>query len=45
MVPEMQTCAWVQQPGPEATVEFRKIGVPKPGPGQVLIKLEASGVW
>jgi NADPH:quinone reductase-like Zn-dependent oxidoreductase len=40
-----QPCAWVQQPGPKATVEFRSIEVPKPGPGQVRIKLEASRVW
>ncbi|KAF7560763.1 hypothetical protein G7046_g3383 [Stylonectria norvegica] len=43
-LPEKQTCAWVQQPGPGAVIEFREIEVPTPGPGEVLVKLEVSGV-
>jgi propanol-preferring alcohol dehydrogenase len=44
-LPQKQLCAWVQTPGPEATIEFRNIEVPTTGPGEVLVKLEVSGVW
>ncbi|CRG89112.1 alcohol dehydrogenase [Talaromyces islandicus] len=43
-LPQKQLCAWVQTPGPEATIEFRNIEVPTTGPGEVLVKLEVSGV-
>ncbi|KAH8691510.1 hypothetical protein BGW36DRAFT_400776 [Talaromyces proteolyticus] len=43
-LPQKQLCAWVETPGPEATIEFRNIEVPTPGPGEVLVKLEVSGV-
>lgn len=42
---EKQTGAWVDAPGPNAEIEFRQIDVPKPGAGQVLVKMEVSGVW
>lgn len=44
-LPQQQLCAWVETPGPDATIAFRDIEVPKPGPGEVLVKLEVSGVW
>ena len=44
-LPHKQTCAWVEQPGADAVIEFRDIDIPKPGPGEVLVKLEVSGVW
>ena len=44
-LPQKQLCAWVETPGPEAKIEFRDIEVPRPATGQVLVKLEVSGVW
>ncbi|GAM43339.1 hypothetical protein TCE0_047r18071 [Talaromyces pinophilus] len=43
-LPQQQLCAWVETPGPDATIAFRDIEVPKPGPGEVLVRLEVSGV-
>ncbi|KAF3023431.1 hypothetical protein E8E15_009471 [Penicillium rubens] len=43
-LPQKQLCAWVESPGPEAKIEFRDIEVPNPTAGQVLVKLEVSGV-
>ena len=40
-----QLCAWVDEPGPDATLEFRNIAIPNPGSDQILVKMEASGVW
>lgn len=41
-----QTGAWVDQLGPEARVVLRHdLPIPVPGPGEVLVKLECSGVW
>jgi hypothetical protein len=40
-----QLCAWVEQPGPKAKIELREIDIPTPGTGQVLVKLQVSGVW
>lgn len=42
---QQQLCAWVETPGPDAKIEFRDIEVPKPGPNEVLVRLEVSGVW
>lgn len=42
---ESQLCAWVEVPGPEANLEIRSIPIPSPGPDEVLVKFEASGVW
>ncbi|CAH0052298.1 unnamed protein product [Clonostachys solani] len=39
-----QVCAWVEKPGPDAKIERRDIAVPSPGPGDVLVKLEVTGV-
>ena len=44
-IPQQQLSAWVETPGPDATIEFREIAVPKPSAGEVLVKLEVSGVW
>ncbi|CAG9981067.1 unnamed protein product [Clonostachys byssicola] len=39
-----QVCAWVEKPGPDAEIELQDIAVPTPGPGDVLVKLEVTGV-
>ncbi|VUC35940.1 unnamed protein product [Clonostachys rosea] len=39
-----QVCAWVEKPGPDAEIELRDIAVPSPGPGDVLVKLEMTGI-
>uniref|UniRef100_A0A8H7N2K2 Enoyl reductase (ER) domain-containing protein n=1 Tax=Bionectria ochroleuca TaxID=29856 RepID=A0A8H7N2K2_BIOOC len=39
-----QVCAWVEKPGPDAKIELRNIAVPSPGPGDVLVKLDVTGV-
>jgi len=40
-----QIGAWVENPGPNARIEIRDdLPIPPPGPNQVLIKLECSGV-
>ncbi|KAL4863686.1 hypothetical protein BDV12DRAFT_189518 [Aspergillus spectabilis] len=43
-LPRQQLCAWVQTPGPTATLEFRNIALPGPRDGELLVKLEVSGV-
>ena len=41
-----QIGAWVETPGPEAHVEIRNdLPIPSPSEGEVLIKLECTGVW
>lgn len=42
---DRQIGAWVDTPGKNAIIEFRQIEIPKPGPGEVLVKIEVSGVW
>lgn len=44
-LPEQQLGAWVEAPGKDARIELRQIEIPKPGPGEVLVKIEVSGVW
>ncbi|KAH8812274.1 Zn-dependent alcohol dehydrogenase [Xylogone sp. PMI_703] len=40
-----QTAAWIDRPGPETKPYLKHdIPIPSPGPGQVLVKLEFSGV-
>ncbi|RFU25928.1 hypothetical protein B7463_g10418, partial [Scytalidium lignicola] len=40
-----QTAAWIDAPGPETKPYLKHdIPIPAPGPGQVLVKLECSGV-
>ena len=34
----------VHTPGPEENLVIEDVAVPQPGPGQALVKLEASGV-
>lgn len=42
----LQTGAWIDQPGPETRISIRHdLPIPVPGPGEVLVKLECSGVW
>ena len=41
-----QLGAWLDKPGPNARVEIRSdLPIPEPGPGEVLIHLECTGVW
>jgi alcohol dehydrogenase, propanol-preferring len=41
-----QTGAWVETPEPEAHLHIRNdLPVPSPCDGEVLIKLECTGVW
>ena len=41
-----QMGAWLERPGPEAQVKIRSdLPIPEPGVGEVLIKLECTGVW
>lgn len=42
---ERQIGAWVENPGKDARIELRQIEIPKPGAGEVLVKIEVSGVW
>ena len=43
--PLMQTAAWVDRPGPDASVTIRHDSpVPSPGPNEVLVKISCSGV-
>ncbi len=41
-----QIAAWVDKPGPEARVRIRDdVAIPQPASGEVLVKLECTGVW
>lgn len=42
---DRQIGAWVETPGKDARIELRQIEIPKPGVGEVLVKMEVSGVW
>ncbi len=45
-IPETQVAAWVDKPGPDSRLEIKSdIQVPQPKDGEVLVKLECSGVW
>lgn len=45
-IPTHQIAAWVDAPGPDSKVEIRTdIKVPSPAEGEVLVKLECTGVW
>lgn len=45
-IPKTQTAAWLKKPEPGARFQIRDdIEVPKPGDGEVLVKLEYSGFW
>ncbi|KAH8810966.1 alcohol dehydrogenase [Xylogone sp. PMI_703] len=44
-IPNQQSGAWVENPGPNAKITFRNdLSVPAPGEGQVLVKVECTGV-
>lgn len=46
MVEGTQIAAWVDVPGPEAHVRIRNdVPIPEPAAGEVLVKLECTGVW
>lgn len=38
-------CAYVEQPGKNARIEFHNVPTPRPAPGNVLVRMKASGVW
>ena len=41
-----QTAAWLENPGPGARLVIRNdIEIPSPKMGEVLVKLECTGVW
>ena len=41
-----QIVAWVDKPGPEARVRLRSdVALPQPATGEVLVRLECTGVW
>lgn len=42
---QRQLGAWVETPGKQARIEMRQIEIPSPGPGEVLVQMEVSGVW
>lgn len=43
---ETQIGAWVETPGPDARIQIRNdLPIPSPGPGEVLVKLQFTGVW
>lgn len=43
--PQYQTAAWIDRPGPATKPSLRHdISIPTPGPGEVLVKVEYSGV-
>jgi len=43
---QSQIAAWVDKPGPEAHVLIRNdVAIPWPAIGEVLVKLECTGVW
>lgn len=45
-IPEYQTAACIDNPGPQGKLEIRHdVPVPEPGDGDVLVKLEWTGFW
>ncbi len=41
-----QIAAWVDKPGPNANLRIRNdVAIPRPASGEVLVKLECTGVW
>ena len=45
-LPKFQTAACVDEPGPQARVyERHDVEIPEPADGEVLVKLEFTGVW
>lgn len=45
-LPTYQKATWVDTPGPSAEVYLRHdVNVPVPEEGEVLVKLEFTGVW
>ncbi|CRG89752.1 alcohol dehydrogenase [Talaromyces islandicus] len=43
-IPPTQNAVWIDNPGPNGTVQIRTIPTPQPGDGEVLIKIEYSGI-
>lgn len=45
-LPRIQQAFIVQNPGPNHTIVLRDdVPVPEPGPGEILLKLECTGLW
>lgn len=45
-IPKTQKVAVIENPGPNGTVVIRDdVPVAKPGPNEILVKLEYSGLW
>jgi hypothetical protein len=44
-IPPTQKAVWISNPGPNGTVQLRTIPTPQPGDGEVLVKIEYSGIW
>jgi alcohol dehydrogenase, propanol-preferring len=45
-IPTTQTVAWIVDPGPNGRLDIRKdVEVGQPGEGEVLVKMECSGIW
>ena len=45
-IPKTQKVAVIENPGPNGTVVIRDdVPVAEPGPNEILVKLEYSGLW
>jgi propanol-preferring alcohol dehydrogenase len=44
-IPPTQKAVWIDNPGPHGTVQIRTIPTPQPGEGEILVKIEYSGIW
>jgi len=45
-IPETQTVAWIENPGPSGKLVIKHdVPVQHPREGEVLVKLECSGIW
>jgi propanol-preferring alcohol dehydrogenase len=45
-LPHVQKAFVVQNPGPNHTIVLRDdVPIPEPGPGEILLKLECTGLW
>ena len=45
-IPKIQKAAWIEDPGPHGRLVIRDdVPVPQPGDGEVLVKIECSGIW
>ncbi|MDA0226610.1 MAG: quinone oxidoreductase [Proteobacteria bacterium] len=44
MAAETMKAIWVEQPGGPEVMEYRDVERPSPGPGEVLVKIEAAGI-